>query len=118
MIENDLISRSALKEEIGKLYGIPFEEMADDFTWLKAIDSVDTPRLCQTPSLYAAEPIKNIYKKVVDNGSTLFECPSCKCRIVVNAFNYAVGCLGYAFCPYCGFDVREKEEKNYEDSQL
>lgn len=53
-----------------------------------------------------------------DCGAHLLECPSCKSRIVLNAFTYAVGCLGYAFCPYCGFDVREKEVKNYEDSQL
>ena len=114
MIENDLISRKGLKEAINEAWMTPQNKIHI----LEIVDSIDTPRLCQTPSLYAAEPIKNIYKKVVDNGATLFECPSCKCRIVVNAFNYAVGCLGYAFCPYCGFDVREKEVKNYEDSQL
>lgn len=107
MIENDLISRSKLQETINEAWMTP----QDKIQILKIVDSVDTPRLCQTPSLYAAKPIPNHYKKVIDCGAHLLECPSCKSRIVLNAFTYAVGCLGYAFCPYCGFDVREKEVK-------
>lgn len=112
---NVLVSREALKLEFSKHEDRRGYLIGD---WEDIIDSVDAPRLCQKPSLYAAKPIPNHYKKVIDCGAHLLECPSCKSRIVLNAFTYAVGCLGYAFCPYCGFDVREKEVKNYEDSQL
>ena len=37
-----LIDANALKKAIGDLYGLPFEEMVEDFTWLKAIDNAPT----------------------------------------------------------------------------
>ena len=106
--KGDLISRSELKKVIS--------ETSSEFDFvcvssvLGIIDSIDTPRLCQTPSLYAAEPIKNNYKKVIDCGAKLLECPSCKCRIVLNAFSYAVGFLGYAYCPYCGTKTKKEDD--------
>lgn len=66
------------------------------------------PRVCQEPCQYR-EPPANKYNTTVDNGSTMLECPECKCRIQYNAFTYAVGDLGFSFCPYCGTDVRKNE---------
>lgn len=108
MIENDLISRSELKKALEEIFETVEVVTFDDI--IAIIDSIDTPRLCQTPSLYAAEPIKNNYKKVIDCGAKLLECPSCKCRIIVNAFSYAVGCLGYAYCPYCGTKTKKEDD--------
>lgn len=105
-MNNDLISRSELKKAINEAWMTP----QDKIQILKIVDSIDTPRLCQTPSLYAVEPIKNNYKKVIDCGAKLLECPSCKCRIVVNAFSYAVGFLGYAYCPYCGTKTKKEDD--------
>lgn len=72
-----------------------------------------TKRVCQTPSIYH-NPIENKYKKTVDCGAEMLECPQCAGRITLNAFTYAVGDLGYAFCPYCGADMRKKEGQLHE----
>lgn len=69
----------------------------------------EMPRICQVPSIYH-EPMKNNYKKAINNGSQMLECPKCFSRINANAFTYAVGNAGYAFCPYCGADLRGEEE--------
>lgn len=106
-MNSDLISRSELKKAIAQSRDIDSDAVCDVFD---IIDSIDTPRLCQTPSLFAVEPIKNNYKKVIDCGAKLLECPSCKCRIVVNAFSYAVGFLGYAYCPYCGTKTKKEDD--------
>lgn len=66
----------------------------------------NTPRICQAPSIYH-EPMENNYIKAIDNGAQMLECPKCKGRIVANPFTYAVGTAGYAFCPYCGHDLRK-----------
>lgn len=73
----------------------------------KAPTVEDMPRICQAPSIYH-EPMENNYKKVIDNGSPMLECPKCTSRINANAFTYAVGTAGYAFCPYCGHDLRKR----------
>lgn len=65
------------------------------------------PRVCQEPCQYREPPV-NKYNTTVDNGSTMLECPECKCRIQYNAFTYAVGTQGFSFCPYCGADVRKE----------
>lgn len=106
-MNNDLISRSALKELLNKTEGIEYDSRQ---VVEEVIDNIDTPRLCQSPSLFAVEPIKNNYKKVIDCGAKLLECPSCKSRIVLNAFSYAVGFLGYAYCPYCGTKTKKEDD--------
>lgn len=106
-MNNDLISRLELKKAIAQNRNIDSDAVCDV---LDIIDSIDTPRLCQTPSLFAVEPIKNNYKKVIDCGAKLLECPSCRSRIVLNAFTYAVGFLGYAYCPYCGTKTKKEDD--------
>lgn len=81
-------------------------DLTGDTTLRKRVDD-DLPRVCQDAYLYR-EPIPNIYTKTVDVDAPVMECPGCKGRILSNAFSYAVGNLGYAFCPYCGKDVRKK----------
>lgn len=66
------------------------------------------PRVCQEPYPYR-EPNPNTYVKAVDCGEQMLECPECKCRIIYNAFTYAVGSRGFSFCPYCGKDRRNHE---------
>ena len=61
------------------------------------------------------EPYPNKYKHVVDNGFDMLECPECKCRIQSAQFSYAVGNLGYRFCPYCGTDVRKPDQMTFDD---
>jgi hypothetical protein len=65
------------------------------------------PRVCQEPYPYR-EPNPNTYIKAIDCGSQMLECPECKCRIIYNAFTYAVGNRGFSFCPYCGKDRRKQ----------
>lgn len=64
------------------------------------------PRVCQEPYPYR-KPRPNKYIKGIDCGCTMLECPACRWRIQYNAFTYAVGDLGFSFCPYCGTDVRK-----------
>ena len=54
-------------------------------------------------------PIPNIYKKKIDTGTKMLVCPDCGCGIHAEQFSYAVGNLGYSFCPYCGKDVRKEK---------
>lgn len=72
------------------------------------------PRVCQEPCQYR-EPPASKYNTTVDNGSTMLECPECKCRIQYNAFTYAVGTQGFSFCPYCGADVRKETSDGSDD---
>ena len=83
--------------------------MTGDGTLLKALVRRQ-PRVCQEPCQYR-EPPANKYNTTVDNGSTMLECPECKCRIQYNAFTYAVGTQGFSFCPYCGADMRKEVQE-------
>ena len=67
----------------------------------------ELPRVCQEPCAYKY-PRPNKYIQAIDNGCKMLECPLCRCRIQYNAFTYAVGSMGFSFCPYCGLDVRKK----------
>ena len=93
-------------EELLKVAVNCISNMTGDGTLLKALVRRQ-PRVCQDAYSYR-EPIPNIYTKTVDVGAPVMECPECKGRIQSNAFSYAVGNLGYAFCPYCGKDMRKK----------
>lgn len=84
-------------------------DLTGDTVLRKRVDD-HLPRVCQDAYSYR-EPIPNIYTKTVDVGAPVMECPGCKGRIQSNAFSYAVGNLGYAFCPYCGKDVRKKVQE-------
>ena len=53
-------------------------------------------------------PIKNKWIHEIDTGNEMLKCPECECRVSANAYSYAVGRLGYSFCPYCGTDLREE----------
>ena len=81
-------------------------DLTGDTTLRKRVDD-DLPRVCQDIYSYR-EPVPNIYVSTVDIGTPMLECPGCKARIQANAFSYAVGNMGYQFCPYCGKDVRKK----------
>ena len=81
-------------------------DLTGDTTLRKRVDD-DLPRVCQDTYSYR-EPVPNIYISTVDVGAPMLECPGCKARIQANAFSYAVGNMGYQFCPYCGKDVRKK----------
>lgn len=57
-------------------------------------------------------PIPNKYRHVIDTGFDMLECPECEGRIQYNPFSWAVGDKGFAFCPYCGADLRRDKDGN------
>ena len=103
----------AVAEELLGAAVVCIADLTGDKTLAKALVRRQ-PRVCQEPCQYR-EPPANKYNTTVDNGSTMLECPECKCRIQYNAFTYAVGTLGFSFCPYCGADVREEMNNGSDD---
>ena len=98
-----LIDANALEKAIGDLYGLPFEEMVEDFTWLKAIGNAPTvcgnnPKWCescvskgkcastrpQDCSEITNEDIQNAIKQGYNDGFEMakakFERPKGKCK--------------------------------------
>jgi len=69
---------------------------------------VELTRIEQSP-YSLREPFSNDYVHEIDNGTPMLKCPDCGCRIQSNPFSFAVGNLGYSFCPYCGKDRRKQE---------
>ena len=61
------------------------------------------------------QPVPNRYIVTWDTGQKMLECPECENRIQAYPFTYAVGNLGYRFCPYCGENVQKQEQMSIFD---
>lgn len=86
-------------------------DLTGDYTASKNFKAQDVPRMVQS-SYSLRKPVPNKYIEAIDNGTRMLECPKCKGRIQFNPFTYAVGNLGFQFCPYCGENVREVSDGN------
>ena len=78
------------------------------WAWIWACDHgicVGDCDLCDRP-----EKLFGNWKKTVDNGTPMLECSACGCRVKRESFMDAVGEKGFSFCPYCGADLRERED--------
>ncbi len=105
-----LIDADALKEAIGDIYGLSFEEMIEDFTWLKAIDNAPTIPL---PDFKAG------YKQAIIDGRTNYSRPQgewitnnwgetyCKCGFPALYDEFGLE-IKSNFCPNCGADMRKE----------
>lgn len=49
----------------------------------------------------------NNYIVCYDNDNMMFECPNCYCRIIAEPFIISVGSVGFSYCPYCGFYLKD-----------
>lgn len=106
------IDADALKKAIGDLYGLPFEEMVEDFTWLNAIDNAPTvcgnnPKWCEScvskGKCASTRPQGEWKPKLVTFGTCFLQGFECECgRIVMQKEN---------FCPDCGARMEFKEEQ-------
>ena len=79
----------------------------DDEPALSVHDIILSSSYLNKYPVYSFDPIPNYYIMRIDTECILLECPHCKGRIISTAFSYAVGNQGYAFCPYCGEDLRK-----------
>ncbi|MBQ1457662.1 MAG: hypothetical protein IIZ20_04095 [Butyrivibrio sp.] len=111
-MNNDLISRSALKEAVSNSPLIDFTdddifELIDNAPEVHFIDVFNKDTYLNSYSRYR-EPEPNRYISRIDTECIMLECPECKSRIIATAFSFAVGTKGYSFCPYCGKDMRKE----------
>ena len=47
------------------------------------------------------------WRITLDNDEEMYECSVCKCRMIKEPYDLAVGMRGYNYCPYCGAKMTE-----------
>lgn len=53
---------------------------------------------------------KGKWRITLDNDEKMYECSVCKCRMIKEPYDLAVGMHGYNYCPYCGAKMEDRDE--------